>query len=123
MKIFIPLLISFFLLNCNSKNKGQECADIFFQLIVNEKFESAANMLSDIHPNDTNNIKMLEDFRNNSGFGELISAEKNFGFKTESHNGITSVVLPYNFKYQDGKKNSNVRLIDNGTGFKISSID
>lgn len=55
--------------------------------------------------------------------GKLLSAKKQMGFNTQIINGITTVTLPYELKYEKTEISFDVTLIDSGSGFKIRSIN
>lgn len=121
--IFFAALL-FFMGSCGSADKGEKCADKFFTNIIKGKYDAALKMVElDLATVDLNVYKnQLQNLGENERDGKLLSAKKTVGFNTSINNGITTVTLPYELKYERGSSNFEVVIVDRGKGFKISSI-
>lgn len=127
-KILIPFILfvglSLIISSCGSADKAEKCADKFFSKIIKQKYNDALKMVElDLVKIDVNVYReQLELLGENEQDGKLLSAKKTMGFNTSINNGITTVKLPYELKYQKGSSHFEVVIVDRGKGFKISSI-
>lgn len=122
--LFIGIItIALTLASCQQTKDAQVKADVFFKLIVKEKYSDAAKMIEVSVLDTTNYTIALEHFGNDQALGKLKSAKKGIGFNSKISNGVSNVDLPYELTYERGKLNRTVYLIDRGEGFKIQSIE
>ncbi|MFT5857986.1 MAG: hypothetical protein ACI865_000070 [Flavobacteriaceae bacterium] len=114
------LLIS----SCASTDEGQKVADQLFKLIVEEKFDAAAELI-ELNPGITvdERIAIAESLGAHQTFGKLVKVKKTIGFNTSIDNGLTTVALPYKLKFEKGDYATTVTIIDRGNGFKLSSLE
>lgn len=107
---------------CGSADAGAKTADKFFSAILDGDFEKAAAMVERDPLDSTDIIPNLMAIADNPVNGKLKSFKKSFGFNTKINNGITTVEVPYELKYEKGNKSFNVVIVDRGSGFKIVSV-
>lgn len=127
MKKSLPLFILFagmslILSSCASTDKAQKTADKFFSLLIKGKYE-AANKLVETGFGSDRQLTEVKFLGQNDENGKLLSAKKGMGFNTQIHNGVTTVTLPYELKYEKTELNREVTIVDQGSGFKIRSIN
>ncbi len=123
INLFISVLTLLFFLNCGSTDSGKLCADKFFSYVINEKYDSALNLMENMPLNDSTSMIGIKTFGNNADLGKLLSAEKGFGFNTNVSNSITTVVLPYKLKYENAELSRQVTIVDRGNGFKVVVVE
>ena len=121
--IFI-LLCLLLISSCASTDEGQKVADQFFKLIIDEKFDAAAELI-ELNPGITadERVEMAASLGFHQTFGKLVKVKKTMGFNTNINNGLTTVELPYKLKFEKGDYATTVTIIDRGNGFKISSVE
>lgn len=114
------LLIS----SCASTDEGRKVADQFFQLIVEEKYEDAADLI-EINSGVTvdERVEMAKSLGMHDSYGKLQSAKKVIGFNTSIADGATTVELPYKLHFKNGDYSPTVTVIDRGNGFRVSAVE
>ena len=120
--ISLLLGLLFVLFSCGSADKAEKTANKFFSLIINGNTAQAVSICIDGQIDKAGMTEAIEYFRKNDEAGKLLSAKKGLGFNTSIENGVTKVALPYLLKYEKYEKNVEVQLIDQGSGFKIVSV-
>ena len=123
IKLLIPFIALLILLSCGSTDEGKNCADQFFSFVINEKYDSAVNMVEHLSLENEEHINSLKATGNHKELGKLISVKKNFGFSTNISNGITTVKLPYLLKFEKGEITTEITILERGNGYKITSIN
>ena len=113
----------FVITSCESSDKGQQFADKFFTLAIQEDYDKASIMLEEKPNTNLDPVAAVRSFANSPKYGKLKSAKKGLGFNTSIKNGITTIKLPYSLIYENGEYNTNVTIIDRGMGMKISYIE
>lgn len=114
------LLFSF--AQCGSAEAGEKMADTFFSLIMEKDFEKAEKLIDRPIGDTSNFIQQLEWMENNPTNGQLLGFKKSIGFSTKMNNGVTTVELPYNLKYENGVQAVKVVIQNRGSGHKIVSV-
>ncbi|NRA12904.1 MAG: hypothetical protein HRT57_13190 [Crocinitomicaceae bacterium] len=125
-KTFVPIVLLIGLIlsltGCGSVDEGEKCADKFFKHIIDQNFEEAVKLV-DLDPLTAVDLEVkIRALGENEKDGKLLSAKKGTGFSTNVSNGITTVELPYNLKYEKATYNFQVVIVDRGNGFKIVAI-
>ncbi len=122
IKLFAVFLgAAFFLSSCGSTDVAEKTADSFFVLLINGETEKANKLVSTGFDAESQ-LAAVESLASNDRSGKLLKATKTAGFNTEINNGITTVKLPYELKYQHETLNYEVVIVDRGAGFKIENV-
>lgn len=114
--------LSIILTSCGSTDQAEKTANKFFSLLIKEKYTDA-NKLVETGFDANQQLAEVTYLGKNDKNGKLISAKKTMGFNTQVNNGITTVTLPYMLKYEKTELNFEVTIVDEGSGFKIRSIN
>lgn len=123
LTVFILFLgMSFLFSSCGSTDAAEKTANKFFSLLL--KGDTIhANKFVETGFDRQQQLKEVARLGKNDSDGKLISAKKKMGFNTQMVNGVTSVTLPYELKYEQNELSVQVTLVDEGSGFKIRSIN
>ena len=122
IKFFVLFLgLGLFLTSCGSTDAAEKTSKKFFKLLISGEIENANKLVATGLDAETqlDQIKMLAE---DPTMGKLVKAEKKMGFNTQVNNGITSVKLPYELKYEKQTLNREVTIVNRGAGFKIEAI-
>lgn len=123
LTLFILFLgMSFLFSSCGAKNAAEKKTNQFFALVIKGDYANASKYVES-GLDQEEQLKVIARMGKNDLDGKLVSAKKSWGFKTQVTNGITRVTLPYQLKYERKELSVQVRLVDNGSGFKIQSIN
>jgi len=122
IKIFALFLgAALFLSSCGSTDVAEKTADSFFLLLIKGKPEKANKFVSTGFDAESQ-LAAVKTLASNERSGKLLKATKTAGFNTEINNGITTVKLPYELKYENETLNYEVVIVDRGEGFKIENV-
>ncbi len=125
LTVFILFLgMSFLFSSCGTKeatDAAGKTANKFFTLLIKGDNVRASNF---VEPSFDSRQQLEEIARlgKNDANGKLISAKKSFGFNTQIMNGVATVTLPYQLKYERNELSVQVTLVGKGSRFKIRSI-
>ena|SRR6218665_522307 len=119
--ISLFLGLGLFISSCGSTDVAEKTANTFFVLVIGGEFEKA-NQLVESGFDAASQLNGVKYIGENEQYGKLLTAKKGMGFNTEVNNGVTTVKLPYELKYQNGTVNAEVVIVDNGAGFKIREV-
>ena len=118
--LFIGL--SFLLSSCASTDKAEKITSKFFSLLIKGNYSEANKFVATGYPAEQQLAEVTSLGKNDQN-GKLISAKKTMGFNTQMNNGVTTVKLPYQLKFEKAEVNVEVTLVDEGYGLKIQSVN
>ena len=123
MKRLIFILIVIFSFSCQAMEHSEKFVDHFFSLVIAENYTEAENIIeSNLFRSNGEDLSLAE-LNKNERFGKLLSVKKSMGFNSSSSNGVTTIRLPYDLKYETQVISCNVVIINRGAGFKVASIE
>lgn len=126
LTVFILFLgMSFLFSSCGTgeaTDAAEKTANQFFSLLIKGDNVRASKFVEPSFDSQQQ-LKEIASLGKNDTDGKLISVKKSFGFNTQIMNGVATVTLPYQLKYERNERSVQVTLVGKRSRLKIRSIN
>jgi hypothetical protein len=119
---FLLLGLTLFVQSCGA-DAAKDVVDTFHLKLIEKDFSYICdNLLDEEALKTTSRAQWIQVFESITSTGEITNIEQQPGFKSNSNDGITRVLLKYSFMLGEEKMYERIITIDRGEGTKIRSF-